>query len=98
METGVFSKSWFSSVILYSMLAWTIICFIGTWFVILKYRILFEELITIVVTFFFAVAIWGIPLIVGLILLSDYLTPPEESPPYVMFRELIKRGMRRSSE
>jgi len=96
METRLFSKSWFSSIINYSILVWTIICFIGTWYIILKYRILFEELITILITFFFAAAIWGIPLIVGLILLSLYETPPEESPPSVMFKELIKRGMIKS--
>ncbi len=57
METRVFSKSWFSSIILYSMLFWTIICFIGTWIVIIKYEILFKGFIALVLTFFFAAAI-----------------------------------------
>ncbi len=96
METRAFSKSWFSPIISYSILSWTIICFIGTWFVILKYGILLEGLIAVVTTFFFGATIWVIPL-TGLILLSLYVTPSEESPPSVMFKELLKRGMRRSS-
>ncbi len=96
METRAFSKSWFSPIISYSILSWTIIGFVGTWFVILKYGILLKGLIAIVTTFFFAAAIWAIPL-TGLILLSLWVTPSEESPPSVMFKELLKRGMRRSS-
>jgi hypothetical protein len=96
METRVFSKSWFSSIISYVILAWTIICFIGTWFVILKYGILLEGLIAIVTTFFFAATIWVIPF-TGLILLSLWVTPAEDSPSYVMFKELIRKGIKRSS-
>jgi hypothetical protein len=95
METRMFSKSWFSPIISYSILSWTIICFIGTWFVILKYGILLEGLIAIMTTFFFAATLWIIPL-TGLILLSLYVTPSGESPPSVMFKELIRKGMRRS--
>lgn len=94
METRVFSKSWFSLIISYSILVWTIICIIGTWFIILKYGVLLKGLIAVVTTFFFAAAIWVIPL-TGLILLSLYVTPPEESPPSVMFKELIRKGMSR---
>lgn len=97
METRPFSKSWFSTIVYYSTLAWTIFCIIGTWFIILKYGILLKGLIATVVTFFFAAAIWMIPFL-GLILLSLYVAPPEESPSFVTFKELIKRGMRRSSE
>jgi hypothetical protein len=97
METRIFNKSWFSLVISYSILAWTIICIIGTWFIILKYGILLEGLIAIVTTFFFAAAIWGIPL-TGFILLSLGVTPEEDPPSYVWFKELIRKGMRRSSE
>ena len=97
METRLFSKSWFSDIIFYSTLAWTMICFIGTWFIILKYGILLEGLIAIVTTFFFAATIWVIPLSV-LILLSLYVTPSEESPPCVAFKELIKKGLRKSLE
>ena len=94
METRVFSRRWFSPIISYSILSWTIICFIGTWFVILKYGILLEGLIAIMTTFFFAATLWIIPLM-GLVLLSLYVTPSKESPPSVMFKELIRKGMRR---
>jgi len=93
METRVFSKHWFSPIISYSILSWTILCFIGTWFVILKYGILLEGLIAIMTTFFFAATLWVIPL-TGLILLSLYVTPSKESPPSVMFKELIRKGMK----
>lgn len=92
MEARVFSKSWFSSIISYSILFWTVICFIGTWFVILKYGILMEGLIAIMTTFFFAATLWVIPL-TGLIILSFYVTPSEGSPPPVTFKELIRKGM-----
>jgi len=95
METRAFSKGWFSPIISYSILSWTIICFIGTWFVILKYGILFGGLIAVMTTFLFAAAIWVIPL-TGLILLSLYVTPPENPPPSVRFVELIRKGMGRS--
>jgi hypothetical protein len=94
MEARGFSKSWFSPVISYSILSWTILCFIGTWFVILKYGILLEGLIAIITTFFFAATIWVIPL-TGLIILSLYVTSSEESSPPVMFKELIRKGMGR---
>ena len=95
MENRVFSKSWFSSIILYSILFWTIICFIGTWIVIIKYEILFKGFIALVMTFFFAAIIWMVPL-TGLILLSLYVSPTEEPTPYVMFKDLIKKGIRES--
>ena len=95
METRAFSKSWFSPIISYSILFWTIICFIGTWFVILRYGILREGLIALMTTFFFAAALWAIPL-TGLILLSLYVTPSKGSPPVVMFKELIRKGVTRS--
>lgn len=94
METRAFSKNWFSPIVSYSILSWTIICFIGTWFVILKHGILLEGLIAVMTTFFFAATLWVIPLM-GLILLSLYVTP-KESPPSVMFKELIRKGTRRS--
>ncbi len=96
METGAFSKSWFSAVIYYSMLFWTILCVIGTWFVILRHGILLEGLIAVVTTFFFAATIWVIPL-TGLILISLWVTPVEEPLPHVMFKELIRKGRGRSS-
>jgi hypothetical protein len=95
METRVFSKSWFSLILSYSILVWTIISIIGTWFIILKYGILLKGLIAIVTTFFFAATLWVIPL-TGLILLSLYITHSGESPPSVTFKELVRKGMRRS--
>lgn len=78
METRTFRKGWFSQVISYSILFWTTICFIGTWFVILNYGILLEGLIAVMTTFFFAAVIWVVPLM-GLILLSLWVAPAEES-------------------
>ncbi len=78
METRTFRRGWFSQIISYSMLSWTIICFIGTWFVILNYGILLNGLIAVMTTFFFAAAIWVVPL-VGLILLSLWVAPDGES-------------------
>ena len=96
MEDGVFNRSRVSSIILYSILFWTTICFIGTWFVIIKYEIIFEGFIALVMTFFFAAIIWLIPFMV-LILLFFYVTPTEERPPYVMFKDLVSKGVKRSS-
>lgn len=96
MGARPFSKSWFSPIVNYSMLAWTIICFVGTWFILIKYGILLEGLIAIAVTFFFAATIWAIPF-VGLVLLSLYVTPAEESS-YIKFKDLIRRGLRKSSD
>lgn len=95
METSVLRKSWLSPIISYSILSWTFLCFLGTWFVILRYGILLEGLIAIVITFFFAATVWVIPL-TGLILLSLFVIPSEETRPFVMFKELIQKGMERS--
>jgi hypothetical protein len=92
METRVFRKGWFSATISYLILSWTVLCFLGTWFVILRYGILLEGLIAVVITFFFAATVWVIPL-TGLILLSLFVTPSEETRPFVMFKELIQKGM-----
>ncbi len=95
-EKGV-DKGRYSSIILYSILAWTIICFLGTWFVILSYGIFLKGLIATAVTLFFGVAIWAVPLTAMLI--SDLcLAPPEKSPPSVMFKDLIRKGMREAKE
>lgn len=97
MENNQVKQGKLPSMIHYAMIGWTIICFVGTWFIILRYGILLEGLIAIVVTLFFAAAIWMVPLI-GLIVLSLYVTPSEESPPCVAFKELIKKGLRKSLE
>ena len=95
MEAKLFGKVWFSTLIHYSTLAWTIFCIIGAWFVILKHGILSHGLFAVILTFFFAVLIWSVPF-TALILLSLFVAQSEESPPSVTFRDLIKRGMRRS--
>ncbi len=96
MGKGPFSRSWFSTMFHYAALAWTVFCILGTWFVIIKYGILSDGLIATAVTFFFAAAIWALPF-TGLVLLSLYVAPPEESPaPLITFKELIKRGTSRS--
>ena len=97
METRLFCKRWISPVISCSMLMWTAICFIGSWVVIIKYDILWKGFIAMVMTFFFAAGIWAIPF-AGLTLLSLYVAPPKEQPYYAMFKDLIRKGMRRSSE
>ena len=95
MGTRIFSKVWFSTVVHYSTLAWTIFCIIGTWFVILKYGIILKGLFAVILTFLFATFIWGIPFML-LILLSLFVAPAEEAPPSITFKDLIRRGMRRS--
>ena len=85
METRVLRRNWFSSIISYSILSWTILCFVGTWFIILKYGILLDGFIAVVITFLFAATIWVIPL-TGLILLSLFVTPSEESRSSVMLK------------
>jgi hypothetical protein len=94
METRFFSKGWFSTIVHYVTLAWTIFCIIGTWFIILKYGIILKGLSGVVLTFFFAGFIWAIPFTV-LIVLSLMVTPPDEASPLVPFKDLIKKGMRR---
>ena len=74
METMAFRKSWFSQVVSYSILSWTIICFIGTWFIILNYGIILEGWVAVITTFIFAGVIWIVP-VSGLVLLSLLLDP-----------------------
>jgi hypothetical protein len=81
----VLHKNWFSPVISYSILSWTILCFVGTWFVMLKYGILLDGFIAVVITFLFAATAWVIPL-TGLILLSLFVTPSEEPRSSAVFK------------
>ncbi len=74
METRAFGKSRFWHVISYSVLFWTIICFIGTWFVILNYGIILEGLVALITTFIFAGVIWIVP-VSGAVLISLLLDP-----------------------
>ncbi|MFB3884761.1 MAG: hypothetical protein ACE144_06005 [Thermodesulfobacteriota bacterium] len=96
MEAKGCWKSGFASIIDYSMVVWSIICFIGTWFFILEYGILLKGLFALGMTFFLAFVIWAIVLAV-LILLSLLTTPSEEAAPSILFKDLIRRGMRQSS-
>ncbi len=95
MATKLFSKIWFSTIVHYITLAWTIFCIIGTWFIILKHGIILKGLFAVILTFFFATSIWAIPFTV-LIIVSLFVTPSEEASPAVPFKELIRRGLRRS--
>jgi hypothetical protein len=97
MENDQVGQGRLPSMVHYAMIGWTIICFLGAWFIILRYGIVLEGLIAILVTLFVAAIVWMIPLI-GLILLSLYVSPSEESPPRVPFRELIKKGLGKSLE
>lgn len=97
METKVFDRSRLSPVILYSILIWTLTCFVGTWYVIFKYGIFWQGFLAFLMTLFFGAAIWTIPLAV-LVLLSLFVTPSEEPPPRMMFKDLIRRGMSRNPE
>jgi len=79
MRTRGFTKDWLSVVIYYSMLVWTIVCFVGTWIVIFRYGILFKGLISIVATLFFGFLIWVIPFL-GFLISDLFLAPPEKPP------------------
>jgi hypothetical protein len=93
MNTKLFSRSRLSNLVHFLMLFWSLTCFIGTWFIIIKYRILFEGFVALATTFLFGAFVWVIPL-GGLIIVSLYVSPTEEEPHYVMFEDLIKKGMR----
>jgi hypothetical protein len=96
MGTRISLKNWFLPIISYSMLAWTIICFIGTWIVILRYGILFKGFISIVVTLFFGALIWVVPF-VGFLISDLFLSPPGK-PPAVKFKDLIRKGLEETEE
>ena len=81
MNTKLFNRSRLSNLVHFLMLFWSLTCFIGTWFIIIKYEILFERFVALVMTFLFGALIWVIPL-GGLVILSLYVTPPD--PPLLM--------------
>lgn len=93
MGTKLSTNGWLSTVIHFLILFWSLTCFIGTWFIVIKYEILFEGFVALATTFLFGAFIWVIPL-GGLIIVSLYVSPTEEAPHYVMFKDLIKKGMR----
>ncbi|OGP62393.1 MAG: hypothetical protein A2170_01360 [Deltaproteobacteria bacterium RBG_13_53_10] len=94
MGTRVFANRWFSTIVHYLTLAWTIFCIIGAWFIILRDGIILKGLFAVFLTFFFAAFIWAIPF-AALIVLSLFVAPPEKASRSVPFKELIKKGMRR---
>ena len=96
MRTKPFLKNRLSPIVHYVTLFWTVFCFVGTWFVILKYGILFKGLIATVLFFFFAVLVWTIPFS-ALILLSLYVAPPEEARPLLRFTDLMKKALKEGS-
>jgi hypothetical protein len=93
MRTKLSSNRWLSAMTHFLMLFWTLTCIIGTWFIIIKHEILFEGFAALAMTFFFGAFIWVIPL-GGLLIISLYVSPTEEERHYVMFKDLIKKGMR----
>jgi hypothetical protein len=68
------NRSSLSPIVYYSIIAWTIVCFVGTWSVILGYGILQNGFIPTVVTFCFALVIWAVPF-AGMVLFYLYVTP-----------------------
>lgn len=98
METTVLSRSRFSPIAYYSIPAWTLLCFLGTWYIILEYGILRNGFVGVVVTFLFATVIWAIPFS-ALVLFYLYLTPSENPPaPRILFKDLIRKGMSQMEE
>ncbi len=95
MGARLFTKVWFSTLVHYLTLAWTIFCIVGTWFIILRYGIFQQGLFAVILFFFFAASVWAIPFS-GLIVVSLFVAPSEEPSTSVPFKELIKKGMRRS--
>jgi len=93
MDAKLLSRSRLSTLVYFLMLFWSVTCFVGTWFIIIKYRILFNGFAALVMTFLFGALIWVVPL-GGLVILSLYVTPTEGPPSYVMFKELVKKGVR----
>jgi len=72
MESRLLSKNLLSPILFYTILAWTALCVMGTWFIILKYGILLKGLIAAVTTLFFGTVIWAIPFS-GLVLFYLYI-------------------------
>ena len=61
MESRLLSKNLLSPILFYTILAWTTLCVMGTWFIILKYGIILKGFIAVVTTLFFGIVIWAIP-------------------------------------
>ena len=80
MESRLLTKSFLSPIVFYTILAWTALCTIGTWFIILKYGILMNGFIATVTTLFFGTVIWAIPFSV-LVLFYLYIKPVGKPSP-----------------
>ncbi len=80
MKTRLFERNWFSAAVPYLPTVWTVVCFVGTWYIILIHGILGRGLIALAVTFLFASTIWAIPF-ASLVLVSLLLTPEKKSEP-----------------
>jgi len=74
MESRPLTKNLLSPILFYTILAWTALCVMGTWFIILKYGILMKGFIAAVTTLFFGTVIWAIPFS-GLVLFYLYIRP-----------------------
>jgi hypothetical protein len=72
MESRLLTKNLLSPILFYTILAWTALCVMGTWFIILKYGIILKGLIAAVTTLFFGTVIWAIPFS-GLVLFYLYI-------------------------
>ncbi len=82
MEPRPLTRSLLSPVLFYTILVWTALCTIGTWFVILNYGIILKGLIAVVTTFFFGIVIWAIPFS-GLVLLYLFVNPSAQQAPEI---------------
>ena len=80
MESRLLTKSFLSPIVFYTILAWTALCTIGTWFIILKYGILMDGFIATVTTLFFGTVIWAIPFS-GLVLFYLSIKPMGKPSP-----------------
>ncbi len=96
-EEKLFSRRWFSSILSYLVLIWSLVCLLAVPFIILQYEIFKGGLIAMIVTLFFAAVIWAVPFS-ALVILQLYLNPAENGVPRVMFRDLIRKGMREMKE
>ncbi len=96
MGKTLVSRNFFSPIVHFSTVVWTLLCIVGTWFVILKYGILLNGLIAVALTFVFAALIWAGPFLV-LLILSLYVEPADARGPVTSFQELIRRGLKETA-
>jgi hypothetical protein len=80
MVSRLLTRSLLSPILFYTILAWTTLCAMGTWFIILKYGILMKGFIATVTTLFFGTVIWAIPFSC-LVLFYLYIMPVGKTSP-----------------